>query len=203
MRTITTNVFNYNKLDNATRAMAFEALKEQIIENKFEFFSLDIRNALNEDFPNSTLKVQYDFGGGQGTGLNIYGQFSLIDFFSCWDCKDEKLKRTIEFYINTLVNVDIELSYNNRYTYSMKFRDADNAEWEVEQIVNELSYERIANVNVKAIELFIKDMYKYLKEYEAKWYGYGEQCWEVSEDEIDEYCSWREYEFYEDGRIAA
>lgn len=208
MRKVETYVYNYDELNGEARERAYNAVIDGIIDDRCWMFNKDVKMAVAETFPNSDLHVQYDLSCSQGSGLNLYGTFNLLDFFNDWNCSDAKLKRTIKFYIDTLMSVgyasslDIELSENYRNAYSMTFRDKEYADVDADEIADDLKYNGIANVNVKAIEAFIVDMFNHVEKIERDWYEDGCNFLDLTNGQVDEYCRENGIEFDCRGRIA-
>ena len=206
MRNITIAAYDYNELTGQAKTRAYNTMYEAIIDCVNDCFYEDTKNGLCERFCNSDLDLQYDYSACQGSGLNIYGDFDLRDYLPHYQAS-EKSKRTIAFYIDTLKNYNcfdalkIELSENNRYTYSRKFVDIKDAEEIAEEIAEELKNNYIKNIKIDILVDFIKSAYEYIEKQENIIFANGENVFDICDDDVQEYCAENGIAFDERGRI--
>ena len=206
MRNITITAYDYNELTGQAKTRAYNTMYEAIIDCVNDCFYEDTKDDLCDRFCNSILDLQYDFSSRQGDGLNIYGDFDLRDYLPHYQAS-EKSKRTIAFYIDTLKNYNcfdalkIELSENNRYTYSRKFIDIKDAEEIAEEIAEELKNNYIKNIKIDILVDFIKSAYQYIEKQEDIIYANGEKVFDICDDDVQEYCAENDIAFDASGRI--
>lgn len=206
MKNITITAYDYNELTGQAKTIAYNAIYDYILNSVNDCFYEDTKNGLRERFCNSDLDLQYDYAACQGSGLNIYGDFDLRDYLPHYQAS-EKSKRTIAFYIDTLKNYNcfdalkIELSENNRYTYSRKFIDIKDAEYIAEEIAEELKNIYIKNIKIDILVDFIKAAYEYIEKQEDMIFANGEKVFDICDDDVQEYCAENGIAFDASGRI--
>ena len=206
MRNITITAYDYNELTEKAKTRAYNTIYEAIIDSVNDCFYEDTKDELCDRFCNSILDLQYDFSSCQGAGLNIYGNFDLRDYLPHYQAS-EKSKRTIAFYIDLLKNYNcfdalkIELSENNRYTYSRKFIDIKDAEDIAEEIAEELKNIYIKNIKIDILVDFIKSAYEYIEKQEDIIFANGEKVFDICDDDVQEYCTENDIAFDVSGRI--
>lgn len=206
MKNITIQAYEYNELNGQAKEKAYNKIYDFMIDFINDCFYEDTKDELCDRFCNSILDLQYDFSNRQGDGLNIYGDFDLRDYLPHYQAS-EKSKRTIAFYIDTLKNYNcfdalkIELSENNRYTYSCKFVDIKYAEEIAEEMAEELKNIYIKNIKIDILVDFIKSAYQYLEKQEDIIFADGEKVFDISDDDIQDYCDANEIVFDARGRI--
>lgn len=203
--TVSYEVFDYNELS----AKAKENAKRLILNDYFRTY--DFEDMTNEDLYNlfkSDLKVQFSLSYRQGDGLNIYGNISANNIFNCLDnsnagkqlaefenCLTEREIRTILAYQNVCSN--IELPYNNRYSYCL----ASNIDI-VETWFDELQNSGYKNINVdtlKKFEKMVREIFSILcRDYEKDGYNY---FYTLSDEEAEDFCEANSWEFEADGRL--
>lgn len=206
MKNITIAAYDYNELTEQAKQRAYNTIYEAIIDCVNDCFYEDTKDELCDRFCNSILDLQYDFSYRQGDGLNIYGDFDLRDYLPHYQAS-EKSKRTIAFYIDTLKNYNcfdalkIELSENNRYTYSRKFIDIKYAEDIAEEMAEELKNNYIKNIKIDILVDFIKSAYEYIEKQEDIIFANGEKVFDICDDDVQEYCAENGIAFDASGRI--
>lgn len=206
MKNITITAYDYNELTGQAKTRAYDRIYEFMIDFVNDCFYEDTKDDLCDRFCNSILDLQYDFSYRQGSGLNIYGDFDLRDYLPHYQAS-EKSKRTIAFYIDTLKNYNcfdalkIELSENNRYTYSCKFVDIKDAEEIAEEMAEELKNIYIKNIKIDILVDFIKSAYEYIEKQEDMIFANGEKVFDICDDDVQEYCAENDIAFDEKGRI--
>ena len=206
MKNITITAYDYNELTGQAKEKAYNTIYDFMIDYVNDCFYDDTKYELNNRFCNSILDLQYDFSACQGSGLNIYGNFDLRDYLPNYQAS-EKSKRTIAFYIDILRKyccydvLNIELSQNNRYTYSRKFIDIKDAEEIAEEIAEELKNIYIKNIKIDILVDFIKAAYEYIEKQEDIIFANAENIFDICDDDIQEYCAENDIAFDASGRI--
>lgn len=206
MKNITITAYDYNELTGQAKEKAYNTIYDFMIDYVNDCFYDDTKYELNNRFCNSILDLQYDFSACQGSGLNIYGNFDLRDYLPHYQAS-EKIKRTIAFYVDILKNyncfdaLNIELSQNNRYTYSRKFIDIKDAEEIAEEIAEELKNNYIKNIKIDILVDFIKAAYQYIEKQEDIIFANAENIFYICDDDVQEYCAENDIAFDASGRI--
>ena len=206
MKNITITAYDYNELTGQAKEKAYNTIYDFMIDYVNDCFYDDTKYELNNRFCNSILDLQYDFSACQGSGLNIYGDFDLRDYLPYYQAS-EKIKRTIAFYVDILKNyncfdaLNIELSQNNRYTYSRKFIDIKDAEEIAEEIAEELKNNYIKNIKIDILVDFIKSAYQYIEKQEDIIFANAENIFDICDDDIQDYCNENDIAFDARGRI--
>ena len=206
MKNITITAYDYNELTGQAKEKAYNTIYDFMIDYVNDCFYDDTKYELNNRFCNSILDLQYDFSACQGSGLNIYGDFDLRDYLPYYQAS-EKIKRTIAFYVDILKNyncfdaLNIELSQNNRYTYSRKFIDIKDAEEIAEEIAEELKNNYIKNIKIDILVDFIKSAYQYIEKQEDIIFANAENIFDICDDDIQDYCNENDIAFDVSGRI--
>lgn len=204
--TIEYEVYKYNELsDNAK-----EEVKQWYLDGQEPYiFTEMVEEDLRELFGDNDLNVQYSLGYCQGDGLNIYGKVDVENIFKCLENHNggtqlkrfenvltDKEKKTVLHYANECGK--IELPNNNRYCYCMAdYVDIkDDWEYQLEE------YSAYKNINTKALgkfETLVQDIFRTLcKSYEEWGYNY---FYEVSEEDLEDFCEANGYEFLQNGQI--
>lgn len=183
-----------------------EEAKERVRQDLFinddirnKFFEQDTNEYLKTLFSKSNLRVQYSLGYCQGDGFNIYGEFNLYDILDIIDL-NEKEKRTIEFYLEKSDYYIFNFIYNNRYNYSCKFLDKKNLDYEISEMIENLQYCEIKNINEKLIEKFYNLFIDYMDglDRELKNDGY-DYLYNIQDEEIVDTCECNNWLFTKDG----
>lgn len=206
MKNITIQAYEYNELNGQAKEKAYNKIYDFMIGFINDCFYYDTIDDLRDRFDNSDLEIQYDLSACAGAGVNIYGNFDLRDFLPHYQAS-EKSKRTIAFYIDILRKyycydaLSIELSQNNRYTYSCKFVDIKDAEYIADEIAEELKNIYIKNIKIDILVDFIKSAYQYIEKQEDIIFANGEKAFDISDDDIQDYCNENEIVFDARGRI--
>lgn len=190
MRKVELEIYKFSELGEQAK----EAAKRNYLEGPSQnrFFYEDVTNDIGEDFPFSTLKVEYDLSHCQGDGLNIYGDLSLKDAMAKVSLSEEEKQKVIKLLYDNDYN-KIALSYNSRYTYSMKFIDRKNAM----EYVTEFS---VITTEVELLKKFFNEIFDYLEKYEAKQYEAGDEFINnISDEDFSDLADSLDWEFYENG----
>lgn len=179
--------------DNARR----EYLESFRCAEDFETFCKD---DLDNYFENSDIKVQFSLCSCQGDGFNIYGKMKVSEAIDYVLRKTDKLNKNIRFFkwLKTL-GYEIELPYNNRYSYCCV--DRSNYAIDIEYLLEQDDYTSNAENHFSMLcdfmEVFKDLIEKLCKDYEQDGYKY---FYEVEDEEIKDIWEANGYEgFYEDG----
>lgn len=202
-RTVTTSydVYKYDELSDEAK----EKVKQLFLDWRGEdsdIFTEGCEEALNDLFPNSDLKVQYDLSYSQGDGFNTYGTLKVDDLLNVdlskypldgSSIKPLSDKDAIKAACEVAGVSTIDLDRNNRYCYSL----ADRIEVTYDT-VEELTDEELKCL--EELEAFAQEvMGEINSKFESNGYDY---FYEISEDEIREMADANDYEFTEDGKLA-
>lgn len=168
MKEITIIGYKYNELAEKVQ----QNLKEKIV-NSWEYmddFHWKIQDIIDNDFPNSDIKVQWSLDYCQGDGVNLYGSLDYrdaIEFIKKMqsDKIEEDFVRIVKF-----CNIDFKLPENPRYAYCY----VSNADVAIDLISEyqaitdkeplkdwQAAAKRLESVLVECIENFCKEMENY------------------------------------------
>lgn len=197
MKTVTKNyeVYEYTELSERAK----EKAKRDYLQFNFnfaaEYFTEDCLTVLNERYPNSELKVQWDVSGCQGDGVNIYGTFNLKDF-------GYSGKSDIDWILTNCKEITLE--ENKKYAYSLK--DFDNQRrYAVDEIATNIENStifKISNAGIEIITDFVNCLFDELEELERQFYDAGdEQINDVSNEIMIELSETNEWYYLENGEL--
>lgn len=200
MRTVTYTkvLYTYSELSEEAK----ENVKQWYLDDEMRayFFHDDIVEELKMFFPYSSLRVDFSLSYCQGDGLNIWGDLNLFDFIDKWEAT-EKEKARMTLYLENSNNI-FTFHKNNHYSYSCKFIDKKYIDEYITEKTEELKDNGISRINTDTIQKFYRDMLDYFedldKQFEKDGYKY---FYEVSDEELADYCEANEYEFDIDGNI--
>lgn len=198
MKTFTTTITGYAYSELSAEAK--ENAKQWYLndETRNDLFYEDITYILKESFPRSDLNVTYSLSYCQGDGLNIYGDLNLYDFIEKWEAT-EKEKKRIEFYLNNANHV-YTFESNNRYSYSCKFIDKKYINEYVKNMIDDLQYNEISNINSETIKNFYNDMLKHFEKLDRNYEKYGyDYLYNCDDEEMKDFCEANDYYFTEEG----
>ena len=213
MKTITKTykVYNYNELSDEAKEKVKQDYLEDPVRN--DLFYEDCMETIYNLFPQSDLKVQYSLSSCQGDGFNIYGTldvFNMINLIRNREKLPISLLNEIEKDIDAFTNEELEMisqyynyycssikiPYNTHYCYSQSDYIDFADDWK-DQLENaEMEYNE--NIIIK-FEDFVKNFFSELNSMFKK-DGY-EFLYNVSEEEIEDWCEANEYMFLENGII--
>ena len=192
--TIEKQIFCFDELKENAKEKVRNWYKENFRESWT--FSNDIKELLQEDFPNSQLEVEYSLSYCQGDGLNIYGSLAFEDILPLLkNSFTEKGVKRLCHYLESSVGC-IKLPRNeSHYSYCVANRI---------DIANDITYElesmHYRNIDIHLLCKFEKALIKVWTQLCSKYEQMGyEYFYEVEDDEIQEVCDSNEYEFLEDG----
>lgn len=191
MRTVELKVYRYSELSEKAKEKVknwYMKLPERGCE-----FDFDIEQELEEKFPNSYLKYQYSLNSCQGDGFNTYGTLNMEDALKNIDLiVKEKMKEYID-----ICELGISIPMNTRYTYS-KANDISFADDMIDYLIDN-GYENIDKELIYKFEKKTKEMIEtFDKKKEKEGYDF---FYNVSEEDLNEFCNENDYEFYEDGTM--
>ena len=213
MKTITKTykVYNYNELSDKVKQKVKQDYLDAPVRN--DIFYEDCTETIYDLFPQSDLKIQYSLSSCQGDGFNTYGTldvFNLINLMRNREKLPISLLNEIEKDIDAFTNEELEMisqyynyycssikiPYNTHYCYSQSDYIDFADDWK-DQLENaEMEYNE--NVIIK-FEDFVKNFFSELNSMFEK-DGY-EFLYNVSEEEIEDWCEANEYMFLENGII--
>ena len=213
MKTITKtyNVYSYNELSDKAKEKVKQDYLDDPVRN--DLFYEDCMETIYNLFPQSDLKIQYSLSSCQGDGFNTYGTldvFNLINLMRNREKLPISLLNEIEKDIDAFTNEELEMisqyynyycssikiPYNTHYCYSQSDYIDFADDWK-DQLENaEMEYNE--NVIIK-FEDFVKNFFSELNSMFEK-DGY-EFLYNVSEEEIEDWCEANEYMFLKNGII--
>lgn len=192
MKTITKkiNLYRYNELSEQAK----EKVKQWYLEGlDAEFFSdMCLEELYAEGFKNSDLKLQFSLSYCQGDGLNIYGGLYLSEALEVLkeDFTAKEYKR-LSFYLKDVPAY--EMPYNDYYNYCVaEYIETSDLIEEYNEDYRKIDYTLIDRFN----DLLIKYFTEKCSQFEKKGYRY---FYEVSEDDLKEFCDDGDYWFTESG----
>ena len=210
MKTITKtyNVYTYTELEDKAKEKVKQDYLNDPVRN--DLFYEDCLYTISDLFPKSDLKVQYSLSNCQGDGFNIYGTVNILDLINIMTNKKKlpyllqnKIKEDIDvFTIMELYDIsqygcnNIEIPYNFRYCYSqanyINFAD----DWKEQLEDFGIKY----NDNlITRFENFVKIFFSELNSmFEDNGYEF---LYNVSDEEIEDWCEANEYTFLENGTL--
>ena len=209
MRTVTItkeyNVYKFNELSESAK----ESVKRWYLDGQTaEIFTEDCEQDLENLFGKNDLEVQYSLRCCQGDGFNIYGTINAENIIKCLDehnggCQLEKFENVLTDKEKKIILTyqkfcsDIELQSNRHYCYSL----ADYIDI-VDDWNDQLEYYSLDFIDVKTIEKFenmVRGIFSELcNYYEDMGYKY---FYEISEEDLKEFCEVNNYEFLSDGTL--
>lgn len=194
MKTITKQIdlYTYNELNEEAK----EKVKQWYLEGlDADFFtSVCIYELYDEGFKNSDLKLQFSLSCCQGDGLNIYGNLYLDEALEVLkDNFNDKEYKRLSFYLKSVPAY--EMPSNNKYDYCVaEYIDAS----EMIEEYNE-GYRKIDHILINRFNsLLIKYFTEKCSQFEKEGYKY---FYEVSEEDLQEFCNDNDYWFTESGEV--
>lgn len=160
-------------------------------------FTEDCMMRLSELFPNSDLEVQYSLNYCQGDGFNIYGEIRLDELLE--KIAENFTEKEMKFFKWAFSEYDTsyKMASNNHYCICSRNDFMENIFYEMDNWY-------FRNIPEKTMEKFNKLAGEYLdklcKEFENNGYDW---FYEISEEDLQEYCEANDYEFLEDGEFYA
>ena len=182
-----------------------EHSKEKVRYNYLTFLSSmsdvfvdNCQAVLCEEFPNSSLEIEYNLGYTQNDGLNIYGYLSLVDAIEL--IKDKLKKKEYRFmqWVLREFSDSIKLNHNWRGCFCIadRYNYLDNVICDLEcTFMRAIPYDTLEKVNNLIAQLLTNLCNEFLE------YGYEFFYPNSLDDDIAEWAEEYGYEFTEDGRI--
>lgn len=200
------NVYRFEELNEEAK----EVVKQWYLDGQDSSNFNDIlKYELDLFFPNSELNASYSLNYCQGDGVNIHGIISLkdvLEFSTLHQLNEfypkmkevftEKEIKTLNFYFKQISDSTIELPQTRGYACSavMAYVEAN--------LIESLEYDKIRDINKKLIKkfekFFIESLMILTKEFEEKGYDF---FYEISKEDLQEYCESNDYWFYENGEF--
>lgn len=168
MKKITVIGYKYNELSEKVQ----QSLKEKIVHSweYMDDFNWKIQDIIDNDFPNSDIKIQWSLDYCQGDGVNVYGVLDYRDAIEfVKKMQPDKIKEDF-IRIVKFCDIDFKLPENPNYTYCYINRVdiAENLINEYEAITDQeppedwqTTAERFEAVVIECIENFCKEMEDY------------------------------------------
>jgi hypothetical protein len=198
MKTITPapfNVYTFNELTKDAQQVAYDSLKDFIIDDRFNWFKVDASNSIEESYGLKDVKVFYSLSSSQGDGFSFKVKMFNTQAINDLIMKDESVSQAIKDNITRLQGLDaLNVTVNDNGTYG---RYAYAARRQVEVIINE-DYQDLLPVHIiDQIQEVYADVYMTIaKQYEKDGYN----LYEVTLEDVQDLAESNDYEFYEDGR---
>lgn len=106
--TVKHELYTFEELDQQAQ---WHAANECVEWNLAEDMRIMLEEECDRYFPNSEIEAEYDYSACQGSGLNLYGLFSLNDL----------VYYTYGYYLDDeeAASVLVKIPSNGRYTYSL------------------------------------------------------------------------------------
>lgn len=190
------NVYRFGELSENSK----EKVREWYLEGQAELshiFTDDCLNRLTELFPESDLKVQYSLNYCQGDGLNIYGEIHLDELLE--KIAENFTEKELKFFRYAFNEFGNTFKMKENYHYNYCICSGNNF---MEEILNEMDNWYFRNIPEKTAEKFNKFVGEYLdnlcNEFEKCGYDW---FYEISDEDLEEYCEDNDYEFLENGKF--
>ena len=200
------NVYRFEELNEEAK----EVVKQWYLDGQDSSNFNDIlKYELDLFFPNSELNASYSLNYCQGDGVNIHGIISLkdvLEFSTLHQLNEfypkmkevftEKEIKTLNFYFKQISDSTIELPQTRGYACSAAMAYVEPS------LIESLEYDKIRDINKKLIKkfekFFIESLTILTKEFEERGYDF---FYEISKEDLQEYCESNDYWFYENGEF--
>ena len=200
------NVYRFEELNEEAK----EVVKQWYLDGQDSSNFNDIlKYELDLFFPNSELNASYSLNYCQGDGVNIHGIISLkdvLEFSTLHQLNEfypkmkevftEKEIKTLNFYFKQISDSTIKLPQTRGYACSAAMAYVEPS------LIESLEYDKIRDINKKLIKkfekFFIESLMILTKEFEERGYDY---FYEISKEDLQEYCESNDYWFYENGEF--
>ena len=200
------NVYRFEELNEEAK----EVVKQWYLDGQDSSNFNDIlKYELDLFFPNSELNANYSLNYCQGDGVNIHGIISLkdvLEFSTLYQLNEfypkmkevftEKEIKTLNFYFKQISDSTIELPQTRGYACSAAMAYVEPS------LIESLEYDKIRDINKKLIKkfekFFIESLMILTKEFEERGYDF---FYEISKEDLQEYCESNDYWFYENGEF--
>jgi hypothetical protein len=187
-------VYEFIELNDAAKQVAYDVLKDIIVDDRFDWFHDDSTTSIEESYELKDVKVSYSLSSSQGDGFSFEVKTFNTNIINDLIMKDESVTDILKKIITKLnelnaFNVSVNKKDEWRYAYAARFQ--------VEVDVNEDYQDIITDKEVKQIQEVYADVYmKIARQYEKD----GYRLYDVTLEEVEEFAMSNGYEFYEDGR---
>lgn len=200
------NVYRFEELNEEAK----EVVKQwYLVGQDSSNFNDILKYELDLFFPNSELNASYSLNYCQGDGVNIHGIISLkdvLEFSTLHQLNEfypkmkevftEKEIKTLNFYFKQISDSTIELPQTRGYACSAAMAYVEPS------LIESLEYDKIRDINKKLIKkfekFFIESLMILTKEFEERGYDF---FYEISKEDLQEYCESNNYWFYENGEF--
>lgn len=213
MKTITKTykVYSYTELSDEAK----EKVKQDYLNNpvRNDIFYEDCTETIYDLFPQSDLKIQYSLSSCQGDGFNTYGTLDVFNLINLMRNKEKlpfsllnKIEKDVDIFTSEELDLlsqyynyycsSIKIPHNFRYCYSQADYINFSDDWAEELENAEMEYND--NLIIK-FENFVRKFFSKLNNmFEEEGYDF---LYNVSDEEIEDWCEANEYMFLEDGTL--
>ena len=199
MKNVLISLYSFDELNEAGRDHVRNACMDSFWQNYCDMAYECMLEDLKQTFPNSELNVQFDFSCSQGSGLNIYGHLSAEDALAVLRSagKSPVSEEQEEHLRDIWQGVSFVFPENQRYTYSLKFRNrSGGVAWS--QYGGSFDFDSINGEDLIDGLQVEGTMCTYVEDMERDMYS----AWACpDDDEIDEYIRNFDGEYFEDGTL--
>lgn len=213
MKTITKTykVYNYNELSDEAKEKVRQDYLDDPVRN--DLFYEDCMETIYNLFPQSDLKVQYSLSSCQGDGLNIYGTldvFNLINLMKNRETLPFALLKKVEKNMDVFTNEELDIlsQYYNYYCNSIEIPRNFRYCCSQADYINFADYwtEELENAQIEYNNDLIVKFEKFVRKFFSKFNNMFEKAgydflYNVSEEEIEDWCEANEYMFLENGTL--
>lgn len=191
-------VYSFFELDEKGK----EKVRNWYLDNQdSSAFAEDCKYYLKDKFHNSDLDVEFQLGYVQGDGLNVYGSLDLMDLYERIIEKNPDLfigkeRKFLEWVLCTYLG-DYSLPKNHIGCCCM------SNHWDfVADIIADMEYDHIRNIKYAVLGDFnaaaIEIMEQICSDLQKMGYEY---FYEISDEDLEEFCESNGYEFLADGSV--
>ena len=209
--TKTYNVYNYNELSNEAKEKVKQDYLDDPVRN--DIFYENCTETIYDLFPQSDLKIQYSLSSCQGDGFNTYGTLDVFNLINLMRNKEKlpfsllnKIEKDIDIFTSEELDLlsqyynyycsSIKIPHNFRYCYSQADYINFANDWAEELENAEMEYND--NLIIK-FENFVRKFFSKLNNmFEKEGYDF---LYNVSDEEIEDWCEANEYMFLENGTL--
>lgn len=190
-------IYKFNELPQAAK----EKIKQDYINDYcngwfYEDFTENALEILLKKFPNSELKAQADFSYCQGSGCNIFGKFSMLDYPEKFVNKDG-----LSWFADILP--EIYLAENDRYTFSLhtELRAVQESETIIELFNCNAYYYSLTTEGKEQVSEIVKNIFSEIAETEQEIFAMGKNMLEIDDEQMAEISDCNGWEYLADGSL--
>jgi hypothetical protein len=190
------DIYEFNELDDKAKKVAFDIIKDIIVDDRLSFFQDDCYEVLKDVYNLLDVKrVSYDLSFSQGDGLS----FTCDNFNSVTINEaifnDEATPKAVKHNIKKLGDhLQVNTTENKgRYAYAHSNQVSIHLDGFNDDLVKDLLPEYMEN---QLQEAYAKQYLKICKQLEDNGYS----LYNVTMEEVAEMADINGYEFYQDGR---